>query len=140
VLECLVYISVASNRLDLTGQAALIAEEAESYNLEHGISGALAVHEGHFVHTLEGDPTALDQLLKRLEDDPRHHDLVLVDRWPIEQRLFAGWFVAGVAMDKAIRAEVEALIANPTLSPRGLAASMRSRAIPLRRAFSAAAE
>ncbi|MFN3932186.1 MAG: BLUF domain-containing protein [Brevundimonas sp.] len=130
VLERLVYVSTASSRQDVTGQAAKIAEEAKSYNQDNGISGALVGHEGHFIHALEGEPSVLDRLLKRLEDDPRHYDLVLVDRWPVDDRLFDGWAMAGVAMDSGTRADLEALIADPTLSPRPLVESMRSRAVP----------
>lgn len=133
MLECLVYVSVASNCKNLAGQADRIAAEAETDNLEGGISGALVAHDGHFIQIVEGRRSALDMLLKRLEDDPRHRDLVLVDRWPIEERRFDGWSLAGVAMNEAIAAEVDALIANPTRCPRVLVEATRSRAIPLGR-------
>ncbi len=127
-------MSTAANRHDLTGQAATIAGEAEPRNFEDRIGGALVAHDGHFVQALEGERPVLDQLLKRLEDDPRHYDLVLVDRWRVEVRLFAGWAMAGVAMDAATRAELDALIADRTLSPRALVEAMRSRAVPMGRA------
>ena len=130
MLERLVYVSTAASRHDLTEQAARIADEAETWNLEQGVGGVLAGHDGHFVQALEGERPALDQLLKRLEDDPRHYDMVLVDRWRVDERLFAGWAMAGVAMDGAIRDGLDALIANPTGSPRALVERMRSRAVP----------
>jgi hypothetical protein len=139
VLERLVYVSTAANRRDLTEQAAAIATEAEPRNFEDRIGGALVAHDGHFVQALEGERPALDELLKRLEDDPRHYDLVLVDRWRVDERLFAGWGMAGVAMDAATRAELEALIADRTLSPRALVEAMRSRAVPMSGARSGAA-
>lgn len=130
MLERLVYVSTAASRQDLTKQAARIADEAESWNAEQGVGGVLAAHDGHFVQALEGDRPVLDRLLKRLEDDPRHYDLVLIDRWRVDERLFAGWAMAGVAMDAAIRTGLDALIADPTVSPRALVETMRSRAVP----------
>ena len=131
MLERLVYVSTAANRHDLPEQAATIAGEAETFNLDNSIGGALVAHDGHFVQALEGERPVLDQLLKRLEDDPRHYDLVLVDRWRVEDRLFAGWAMAGVAMDAATRAGLEALIADRTLNPRPLVEAMRGRAVPM---------
>ena len=131
MLERLVYVSTAANRHDLPGQAATIAEAAEPRNFEAGISGALVAHDGHFIQTLEGERQAMDELLKRLEDDPRHYDLVLVDRWRVDERLFDGWAMAGVAMDAATRAELDALIADRTLNPRALVEAMRGRAVPM---------
>jgi hypothetical protein len=131
VLERLVYVSTAARRQDIEGQAAKIADEAEIWNLEQGVGGALAAHDGHFIQTLEGERHALDRLLKRLEDDPRHYDLVLVDRWRVDERLFAGWAMAGVAMDVTLREGLDAVIADPTVSPRTLVEAMRHRAVPL---------
>jgi hypothetical protein len=125
-----VYVSTAARRQGLAGQATTIADEATTWNLENGVGGALVAHDGHFVQTLEGERSALDRLLKRLEDDPRHYDLVLVDRWRVDERLFAGWAMAGVAMDAAIRDSLDAVIADPTVSARTLVENFRSRAVP----------
>lgn len=130
MLERLVYVSTAASRHGLAEQAARIADEVQTRNLKMGIGGALVAHDGHFVQTLEGERPGLDQLLKRLEDDPRHYDLMLVDRWRVDERLFAGWAMAAVAMDATIRDSLDALIADPTVSPRALVERMRSRAVP----------
>lgn len=130
VLERLVYVSTAASRHGLSEQAARIADEAANWNVEQGVGGALAAHDGHFVQALEGEPLMLDRLLKRLEDDPRHYDLVLIDRWRVDERLFAGWAMAGVAMDGTVRNGLDALIADPTVSPRALVETMRNRAVP----------
>ncbi len=126
----LIYVSTATSRRDLAAQAAEIARRAQAVNLEQGIGGALVGHDGHFVQALEGEPQALDALLRRLEDDPRHYDLVLVDRRRVDDLLFAGWGMAGVALDRDIRDRLDALIANPTLSSTGLAEALRGRTVP----------
>ena len=140
MLERLVYVSTAASRQGLAGQATTIADEATTWNLENGVGGALVAHDGHFVQALEGERSALDRLLKRLEDDPRHYDLVLIDRWRVDERLFAGWAMAGVAMDSAIRTGLDALIADPTANPRTLVETMRGRAVPLAGSGAGAAE
>ncbi len=131
MLERLVYVSTAASRVDLTGQTAKIADEAGTLNCGAGVGGVIVGHDGHFVQALEGERPVLDDLLKRLEGDPRHYDMVLVDRWRVDERLFDGWAMAGVAMDGAIRAGLDALIADPTLCPRPLVETLRSRAVPL---------
>ncbi len=130
MLERLVYVSTAASRRDLEVQASKIAAEVEARNFSDGIAGALVGHDGHFVQALEGERPALDRLLKRLEVDPRHYDLILVDRWRVDEPLFGGWGMGAVAMDGALRSDLEALIGNPTLNPRPLVETMRSRAIP----------
>lgn len=131
MLERLVYVSTAASRQDLPGQAARIADEVATFNRDTGVGGVIVGHDGHFVQALEGERPVLDDLLKRLEGDSRHYDMVLVDRWRIEERLFAGWAMAGVATDAAIRAGLDALIADPTLCPRSLVETLRGRAVPL---------
>ena len=130
VLERLVYVSTAALRRDLEVQASRIAAEVEARNFADGVAGALLGHDGHFVQALEGERPALDRLLKRLEADPRHYDLVLVDRWRVDEPLFDGWGMGAVAMDAALRSDLDALIGNPTLNPRPMVETMRSRAIP----------
>jgi len=58
------------------------------------ITGALALPDGKFVQTIEGDPVAVNSLLERLRLDPRHTNMTLLGNWPISARLFGGWAMA----------------------------------------------
>jgi hypothetical protein len=60
-------------------------------NPRFGITGALYFDDVQFFQVVEGPPDSLDHLWRRLVADPRHHDVVLLQRGPIEHRLFAAW-------------------------------------------------
>ena len=129
MLERLVYVSTATSRLDLPRQAAEIALWSAGPNARNGLTGALVGHDGHFIQVVEGPPDALDALLRRLEADDRHYDLILIDRWPIETRVFESWAMA-LAADDAEDPTMDAVVSDATISPRQLAEQLRSRVIP----------
>ncbi|MEL7545228.1 MAG: BLUF domain-containing protein [Pseudomonadota bacterium] len=66
-------------------------EQAQSANQRRGISGLLVAGETDFVQWLEGSQAALRSLMERIQIDPRHSDITLLDSRPLGQRLFAEW-------------------------------------------------
>lgn len=60
-------------------------------NAEAGITGALLFDGAHFVQVLEGSDASIDQLLPKLQADPRHDGLVMVKHAPLAERRFSGW-------------------------------------------------
>lgn len=60
-------------------------------NKRDKITGCLAQPDGHFVQVVEGEADNVDRLMKRIASDPRHENVVILDQWPIEARLFQGW-------------------------------------------------
>jgi len=86
----LAYISRAAHGLsaeDLEG----ILQASRLNNAARGITGHLQCHGGYFFQVLEGPAPALDTLLKSLEQDPRHRDMRVLYREPMQQRNFADW-------------------------------------------------
>lgn len=63
-------------------------------NARDRITGALALPDGKFVQTIEGESRSLEALMDRLYADPRHEDVIVLGRWPISARLFSGWAMA----------------------------------------------
>lgn len=63
-------------------------------NSRDRITGALALPDGKFVQTIEGDPLVVNSLLERLRADSRHTNLMVLGNWPISARLFGGWAMA----------------------------------------------
>ena len=91
-LEHVIYSSVATQDFGAP-QLAELLEKACAENERNGLTGML-LHtdsDGSFFQVLEGEPDAIDCLLRKLEADNRHAQLVIIIREPIAQRSFAGW-------------------------------------------------
>ena len=93
-LERLLYASTATGRTDSLLNMATILGESQRNNERDGLTGALAAHDGRFIQVIEGTPGSLDRLLLRLASDPRHRDIVILNRRPITERRFTDWTMA----------------------------------------------
>lgn len=93
-LERILYRSEATGSTGSLMNMATILAESQRNNDRDGLTGALAAHENQYVQVLEGPSDQLDRLLRRLEGDPRHRDLTVLDRSPVERRSFDGWTMA----------------------------------------------
>jgi hypothetical protein len=57
-----------------------------------GVTGMLVFHDGAFLQALEGEKRAVNEIFARIQNDPRHGDLVVLHRGPgPEQRVFGEW-------------------------------------------------
>lgn len=91
-LERLVYRSRAVG--SPTTELDLILRVSVWNNARRRITGVLGHVRGHYVQLLEGPGAALDDLMAVLERDPRHRELTVLERRPMDQRLFPGWSMA----------------------------------------------
>ena len=92
-----------------------ILQEAVRHNPANNITGALAFTETRFVQLLEGSAGSIDELLLRLMMDPRHSDLVVVDRIAIATRSFADWVMIAPVFTPSGQDRLEALVENAML-------------------------
>lgn len=90
-MDQLLYVSVGVVRVNSALQMADILAEARPNNARDGITGVLTAVDGRFIQVIEGAPERLDDLLRRLAEDRRHRDMIVLERRPIDERLFAGW-------------------------------------------------
>ncbi|WP_396595535.1 BLUF domain-containing protein [Brevundimonas sp. R86498] len=72
-------------------QMSDILAEARRANPRDGVTGVLTVVSGMFVQLVEGPEAALARLLERLLRDPRHSDLVILERRTAPVRMFGDW-------------------------------------------------
>ena len=72
---------------------------ARSTNKKLGITGALLLPDDTSVQVLEGDEAAVRGLLARIEADPRHDDLVVLEAGTVDARVFDRWAMARVSVD-----------------------------------------
>ena len=71
-----------------------IVQDASARNGLEGITGLLYCEEDSFLQVVEGHDDSVEELLGRLETDPRHRNLrILTDR-PIAEREFGDWTMA----------------------------------------------
>lgn len=111
-LERLIYQSVETGCTGSLLNMATILGVSQRNNDRAGLTGALGSHAGRFVQVLEGDTEALDRLMRRLVDDPRHRSIVIIDRKPVEARIFGAWSMASARFDPSQAARLDLLMAR----------------------------
>lgn len=109
---------------------ATILAESHRNNARDGLTGALAAHQGSYLQVIEGPADVLDNLLRRLESDPRHRHLTLIDREPIDQRLFGDWTMANARITPSLETTLEALVHDPYADPAATVTMLRQASQP----------
>lgn len=89
-LVCAVYVSHAE-RLMTDAELERILDISRRNNAVDDITGQLIYAGGNFIQAIEGPESRIDALLGRLKADPRHKQLVVILRWPIQSRTFGDW-------------------------------------------------
>jgi hypothetical protein len=116
-LERLVYESTATGTTASIGNLAVILAESQRNNDRDGLTGVLAAHRDRYIQVVEGPAQALDALLRRLESDPRHRDIILLGREPITARLFGRWTMASAVITPTHGAALDSLVDTEDLTP-----------------------
>jgi hypothetical protein len=119
-LARIVYFSMS----DLPAEAGNAAAEVERIlaasrrnNPPLGVTGALIFSRGAFGQLLEGPPAAVERLFERIQLDPRHRKVTMLDVSRTSRREFPHWSMAYVGARDGLRA---ALSPQPGLSLQGL--------------------
>ncbi|WP_229737240.1 BLUF domain-containing protein [Psychroflexus salis] len=63
-------------------------------NRKLAITGLLLLIQGKFIQYIEGPPEEIDKVYIKIKKDPRHSDLLLLDKGVLEDRLFSDWSMA----------------------------------------------
>lgn len=111
-LQRLVYRSTATGSTTSLLNLVAILGESQRNNDRDELTGALAAHGGRYVQVVEGDATTLDGLLRRLERDPRHRDIKLLEREIISTREFGRWAMANAVVTPEAAPVLEELMAS----------------------------
>lgn len=86
----LIYASSAT-RLMPNDELTALLKKARENNAKRDISGMLLYRNGNFVQVLEGPEQEVDQVFEVIKKDPRHFDVTLILRRPIQKRDFEEW-------------------------------------------------
>lgn len=71
-----------------------IVQDAAARNGLEGITGLLYSEDDSFLQAIEGHDDSIDDLLNRLEADPRHRNLRILSDRQIDEREFGDWTMA----------------------------------------------
>jgi hypothetical protein len=101
-LHRVLYVSNATGSTDSLLGVATILGKSQRNNARRDLTGVLAAHRGTFIPVIEGPADAIDRLLERLCCDPRHRDLRVLDRAPVERRTFEAWSMASARITTGV--------------------------------------
>lgn len=105
-LETFVYCSRVAEGVD-GDEVGRIIEFSQRRNVARGITGVLVFGSGVFFQWIEGPPAEVQKLIASLHGDPRHYDIVPLDRSiDRRERLYPGWEMERVEADN-IRAVLQ---------------------------------
>lgn len=88
-MEAIVYASHAKEPFDRDSLVALVQKSAAA-NASYGVTGFLYYQDQRFLQYIEGERSAVEELLTRIKSDSRH-DVDAVLRRSITDRQFPGW-------------------------------------------------
>jgi len=90
MLSKLIYASRASRPMSEHDLTTLLST-ARNNNERRQLTGLLLYCNQSFLQILEGPPDELEEIYKKIEEDPRHTQLRMLSRGPIETRTFSAW-------------------------------------------------
>ncbi len=96
-LTRLTYVSEHDLPIDANGFSpafAAIEQIAMRDNVTADITGFLVCAHRWFAQVVEGPEAAIGTLYARLQSDPRHHSVRLIEHSPIARRRFPDWAMA----------------------------------------------
>ena len=99
ILDTFVYCSRATEGVDDV-EVDRIIERSQRRNAESQITGVLVFGSGIFSQWIEGPPAEVKNLVASLHGDPRHYDIVSLDRGVEKrERLYPDWEMERVGAD-----------------------------------------
>jgi hypothetical protein len=136
-LSSLMYVSTAAPGTD-AAVVERILETASRHNPRRDLTGALLAYAGHFLQVIEGPQSEVNALYQRIERDPRHRNVRLLDFGPLARRRFDGWAMRHVPGPQGHDPSVMGFLSELTQGPGEEQAQM-ARALMLRLASTTSA-
>ena len=78
-------------------------------NVREGVTGALLFNGKWFAQMLEGPLAKVEAVFERIQRDPRHADVTVLESGAARGRIFADWSMAYAGSNEAERSRMEAL-------------------------------
>lgn len=128
-LHRVLYASTATGSTDSLLGVATILGESQRNNALRDLTGALATHRGTFIQVIEGPSDAVDLLLDRLRRDPRHTDIRVLDRAPVERRSFEAWSMASARVTPSIQPLLDRVVDGLASCPQATIEALRAATV-----------
>jgi blue light- and temperature-responsive anti-repressor len=96
----LVYCSrnqIRGKQEEIIAEIQNILAVSRKSNPPAGLTGALLFNEGLFAQVLEGPVESVDGTFERIQRDPRHSDVTVLQYGPTDHRDFPAWSMAFAA-------------------------------------------
>lgn len=89
----IIYCSMASANIT-ENDIKDILETSRKYNELHEITGCLLFYDNQFLQLLEGPRENLEILEHKIQADPRHYNMDVMERGYIKRRMYPNWTMA----------------------------------------------
>lgn len=109
------YVSYMSNQANVLSEKDIenLLFQIREKNKRLAITGLLLLIQGKFIQYIEGPEKEIENVYKKIKNDPRHNDLLLLDRGELEERQFNDW---SMAYRKIKDSEIEKLLGYKDLN------------------------
>ena len=98
---------------------------AAARNVDDGVTGMLVYNGTHFLHILEGPEAAVQRVIERIRQDPRHTGFEIRDRQKVAHRSFPDWPLALVRVNAGYAQASETIEARlPATVPEAIRARL----------------
>jgi predicted sulfurtransferase len=103
-MQRLCYVSQANFSLPQDRQQLTdILSEARNFNAKNRIQGVLYFADGHFLQCLEGAPAALDGVMQKIRQDPRHQNVQIITMEENTTAIFNTWAMKFISRHHVIK-------------------------------------
>lgn len=109
-LKQLAFHSQAEDAKQAVNGLIQILSSAQRHNGDSELTGALALSGNRYFQVLEGEAEVIDRTMDRILRDPRHGNVNVVARRPIEQRCFGVWSLASPSMLPSLKLQIDLAI------------------------------
>jgi hypothetical protein len=109
----LLYVSRAALSVERSAvEIENIAEVSRARNARLGVTGGLICTADYFAQLIEGSASAVDELMERIDRDPRHTDVTVVRFDAIYRRRMDHWTMAYSGTSSYVAARIAPLLGS----------------------------
>ncbi len=111
---------IAGDHAERDGEILQILGTARANNSRQSITGALLFNSGFFAQVLEGPRTSIERVFERIQQDPRHGEVTVLECGTAGERSFPEWSMAHVQLpSEAATSGVAARLTHALVNPSG---------------------
>jgi hypothetical protein len=110
----LLYVSVATRLCDEEDLSAILKRSIDNNTID-SVTGVLWSDRRRFIQVLEGPTASVLEIYRRIANDHRHYDLVVVHNDLVAEREFGSWAMSyrrSYESESEYRAKIERLFAR----------------------------